>query len=75
MEQQRENDKKQREDKIKAIMSVYADSVVKDQKAVIKEEDEKMMRHILDQNEKARLEELRKSKQQRNQKEEMRQFL
>lgn len=29
-------------------MSAFADTVVKDQKAVIREEDEKMMRHILD---------------------------
>ncbi len=48
MEANREREKKQREDKIKNIMSAFADTVVKDQKAVIKEEDEKMMRHILD---------------------------
>ena len=48
MEAQRELEKKQREDKIKSIMSAFADSVVKDQKAVIREEDEKMMRHIID---------------------------
>ncbi|EGR28839.1 hypothetical protein IMG5_167910, partial [Ichthyophthirius multifiliis] len=75
MEQQRENEKKQREDKIKAIMSAFADSVVKDQKAVIREEDEKMMKHILDQNEKARLEELRRLEQIKHQKQEMREFL
>jgi hypothetical protein len=33
-------------------MSAFADSVVKDQKAMIREEDEKMLKHILDQNEK-----------------------
>ena len=52
MEAQRELEKKQREDKIKSIMSAFADSVVKDQKAVIREEDEKMMKHIIDQEEK-----------------------
>jgi len=53
-------EKKQREDKIKSIMSAFADSVVKDQKAVIREEDEKMMRHIIDQEEKERQEEYKK---------------
>lgn len=52
MEAQRENEKKQREDKIKNIMSTFADTVVKDQKAVIREEDNKMMRHIISQEEK-----------------------
>ena len=35
-------------------MSAFADSVVKDQKGIIKEEDDKMMRHINEQEEKAR---------------------
>lgn len=48
MQQARENEKRQREDKIKRIMSSFADSVVKDQKAIIKEEDNKMMRHIIE---------------------------
>jgi hypothetical protein len=29
-------------------MSAFADSVVRDQKEIIREEDEKMMRHILE---------------------------
>jgi len=36
-------EKKNREEKIKKIMSAFADSVVKDQKTIIKEEDQKMM--------------------------------
>lgn len=52
MEAQREKEKKQREDKIKNIMSAFADTVVKDQKSVIKDEDEKMMRFILQNEEK-----------------------
>jgi hypothetical protein len=47
MEAQRDREKKEREDKIKRIMSSFADSVVKDQKEVIRAEDEKMMKHIM----------------------------
>jgi hypothetical protein len=60
MQAAREAEKRQREEKIKRIMSSFADSVVKDQKAVIREEDAKMMRHILEQNERERQEEERK---------------
>ena len=49
MQQARENEKRQREDKIKRIMSAFADSVVKDQKQIIREEDNKMMKHIIEQ--------------------------
>lgn len=75
MEAARDREKKQREDKIKTIMSAFADTVVKDQKAVIREEDDKMMRHILDQEEKNRQEDERKAQNQRQQKQEMRAYL
>lgn len=75
MEAARDREKKQREDKIKTIMSAFADTVVKDQKAVIREEDDKMMRHILDQEEKNRLEDERKHQNQRQQKQDMRAYL
>ncbi|KAL4453090.1 hypothetical protein ABPG74_015321 [Tetrahymena malaccensis] len=75
MEANREREKKNREDKIKKIMSAFADTVVKDQKAIIREEDEKMMRHIIEQEEKDRQEELRKQENLRKQKQDMRSFL
>lgn len=62
MQQARENEKRQREDKIKRIMSSFADSVVKDQKQIILEEDRKMMKHIMDQNDRE-LQEERKKKE------------
>lgn len=46
-------------------MSSFADSVVKDQKAVIREEDEKMLKHIKDTNERENAEENRRKEQQR----------
>lgn len=49
LEEKREGEKKEREDKIKKVMSSFADSVVKDQKEQIKAEDEKMLRHIQNQ--------------------------
>lgn len=75
MEEQRDLEKKNREDKIKRIMSAFADSVVKDQKAIIREEDAKMMRHILQQNERENQEDMRRKEQIKDQKSEMRSFL
>lgn len=43
-------------------MSSFADSVVKDQKQIILEEDRKMMKHIMDQNDRE-LQEERKKKE------------
>ncbi len=60
MEERREDEKRQREEKIKKIMSSFADTVVKDQKAVIRDEDEKMLKHIRDTNDRANEEERRK---------------
>ena len=37
------------EEKIKAVMASFADSVIKDQKEQIRAEDEKMMKHIENQ--------------------------
>jgi len=41
-------------------MSAFADSVVRDQKEIIREEDEKMMRHILETEERQKAEERRR---------------
>mgnify|MGYP007037035920 CR=1 FL=1 len=49
MEEKREAEKKEREEKIKKVMSSFADSVVKDQKDQLKAEDEKMLKHIQNQ--------------------------
>ncbi|KRX10850.1 hypothetical protein PPERSA_12201 [Pseudocohnilembus persalinus] len=75
MEQQRNLEKKNREEKIKKIMSAFADSVVKDQKQIIREEDQKMMRHILDQNARENADDEARREAQRQQKREMREFL
>ena len=39
LEKKRDNEKKEREDKIKAVMASFADSVIKDQKEQIRAED------------------------------------
>lgn len=46
LEEKRNQEKKERENKIKNVMASFADSVIKDQKEQIKLEDEKMMKHI-----------------------------
>ena len=46
LEEKRNQEKKERQDKIKNVMASFADSVIKDQKEQIKLEDEKMMKHI-----------------------------
>ena len=75
MEAQRDREKKEREDKIKRIMSSFADSVVKDQKEVIRAEDEKMMKHIMANIDRENDQERRKLDLIRKQKVEMREFL
>ena len=56
-------------------MSSFAESVVKDQKAQIKAEDEKMMRHIESQLQKERENEERRKKEANEKKKEMREYL
>ena len=56
-------------------MSSFADSVVKDQRQVIKQEDQKMLNHILEQNEREKQEDVRKKEDSKVQKGEMREYL
>ena len=56
-------------------MSSFADTVVKDQKAVIREEDDKMLKHIMANIDMENSEEQRKKQQQKVQKFEMREYL
>ena len=56
-------------------MSAFADSVVKDQKEVIKQEDMKMLNHILEQNEREKQEDIRKGQELKIAKGDMRVYL
>ena len=56
-------------------MSSFADSVVQDQKAQIKAEDEKMMRHIESQLDKEKADDERRKREQEEQKKKMREYL
>lgn len=47
-------------------MSAFADSVVRDQKEIIREEDEKMMKHILETEDRERADENRKADSSKN---------
>lgn len=75
LEDQREREKKEREEKMKRVMGVYAESVVKDQKDIIKQEDEKMLRNIIEQNEREHQEEEKKRHRNQDQKVHIRSFL
>ena len=46
LERKRDQEKREREEKIKHVMASFADSVIKDQKEQIRLEDEKMLKHI-----------------------------
>ncbi|CAK79522.1 unnamed protein product (macronuclear) [Paramecium tetraurelia] len=67
--------KKEREDKIKKIMSDFSQTVVKNQKDQIKAEDDKMMKAILMQNEIEQQDEEMKKRQIKSQQLEMRKYL
>lgn len=75
LENKREQEKKEREDKIKHVMSSFADSVVQDQKAQIKAEDEKMVRHIESHLQKEKENDERRKREENQKKKEMREYL
>ncbi|KAM3130923.1 hypothetical protein pb186bvf_016946 [Paramecium bursaria] len=75
LEEQREQERKQREDKMKRVMGMFAESVVKDQKEIIKQEDEKMLRNIIAQNDRDKQEDEKKKHKQSEQKQNIRSFL
>ncbi|CAD8164507.1 unnamed protein product [Paramecium pentaurelia] len=75
LEEERELEKKEREDKIKKIMSDFSQTVVKNQKDQIKVEDDKMMKAILMQNEIEQQDEEMKKRQIKQQQQEMRKYL
>lgn len=68
-------ERKQREEKMKKVMGMFAESVVKDQKDLIRQEDEKMLRNIIAQNERERAEEEKKKVKQLEQRQHLRSFL
>jgi len=71
----REAEFKAREDRAKKFMSMMADTVVKDQKAQILEEEKKLLKHYQDKEAKDMDEERRRQQRLQDQKKDMRQFL
>ncbi|CAK76015.1 unnamed protein product (macronuclear) [Paramecium tetraurelia] len=75
LEEQRELERKQREDKMKKVMGMFAEGVVRDQKELIKQEDDKMLRNIIQQNDREKIEEEKKKLKQLDQRQQLRSFL
>jgi len=71
----REAEFKAREDRAKKFMSMMADTVVKDQKAQILDEERKLLKHYMDKEAKDMEEEKRRQQRLQNQKLETRNFL
>eukprot|EP00828_Plagiopyla_frontata_P045177 TRINITY_DN764_c0_g1_i11.p1 TRINITY_DN764_c0_g1~~TRINITY_DN764_c0_g1_i11.p1 ORF type:complete len:503 (-),score=92.71 TRINITY_DN764_c0_g1_i11:67-1575(-) len=74
-EREREQELKKREEKAKAFMAMMSDTVIKDQKAQIAEEESKILRHYKDKELREKEEDRQKRLKEKQQKEEMRQFL
>lgn len=75
LEDEKEREKKDREEKIKKIMTSYADTVIKDQKEQIRMEDEKMLKHIKNQIRKEEDDDVRRKQKQLEQQKDMRDYL
>lgn len=60
LEKRRQEEKNERQEKIKHVMASFADSVIKDQKEQIRAEDDKMLKHIESQLEKEKRDDERK---------------
>ena len=75
MEQKRAAEFKAREDRAKKLMSMMADTVIKDQKEQILEEERKLLRYHQERENRETQEERRRLEMQNQQKKEMRAFL
>lgn len=75
LEDEKDREKKEREEKIKKIMTSYADTVIKDQKEQIRLEDEKMLKHIKNQIKREEEDDVRRRQKQLEQQKDMRDYL